>query len=99
MNSLQTTILAPITAFLAAFCLAAAAASFVLVTYEANKFLDAQLQEIAINTRKKLQWTLKQRMKTGSWSASGIARGPLFTAADLQSTYLGSTNPVWPMLS
>ena len=99
MNSLLRTILAPITALLAAFCLAAAAASFVLVTYEANKFLDAQLQEIAINTSKTTPMDFERRMKTGSWSASGIARGPLFTAADLQSTYLGRTNPVWPMLS
>ncbi|GEC17641.1 two-component sensor histidine kinase [Nitrobacter winogradskyi] len=53
MNSLRTTIITPITALLAAFCLAAAAASFGLVTYETNKFLDAQLQEIAIKTGSK----------------------------------------------
>ncbi|MEH6952459.1 ATP-binding protein [Nitrobacter sp. NHB1] len=34
---------------LAAFCLAASTMSFFLVAFEMNKFLDAQLQEIAIN--------------------------------------------------
>lgn len=53
MNSLRTTILTPITVLLAIFCLAAAAASFGLVTYETNKFLDAQLQEIATKTANK----------------------------------------------
>jgi len=75
MNSLLRTILAPITALLAAFCLAAAAASFVFVTYEANKFLDAQLQEIAINTSKKTPMDFEtedeDRLVVRVWDRSG----------------------------
>ena len=75
MNSLLRTILAPITALLAALCLAAAAASFVLVTYEANKFLDAQLQEIAINTSKTTPMDFEtedeDRLVVRVWDRSG----------------------------
>lgn len=75
MNSLLRTILAPITALLAAFCLAAAAASFVLVTREANKFLDAQLQEIAINTSKTTPMDVEtgdeDRLVVRVWDRSG----------------------------
>ena len=49
MNSLRRAIITPITALLAISLVAATAASFGFVTYEANKFLDAQLQEVAIH--------------------------------------------------
>jgi two-component system OmpR family sensor kinase len=49
MNSLHRAIITPVTALLAIFYVAATAASFGFVTYEANKFLDAQLQEVAIH--------------------------------------------------
>ena len=49
MRSLGKAIITPVTSLLAAFCLAAATMSFMLVAFEMNKFLDAQLQEIAIN--------------------------------------------------
>lgn len=49
MNSLRRAIITPISVLLSVFCLFATAASFGFVTYEANKFLDSQLQEIAIN--------------------------------------------------
>ncbi len=49
MRSLSKAIITPVTSLLTVFCLAAAAMSFMLVAFEMNKFLDAQLQEIAIN--------------------------------------------------
>jgi hypothetical protein len=49
MRSLGKAIITPVTSLLAAFCLAASTMSFFLVAFEMNKFLDAQLQEIAIN--------------------------------------------------
>jgi two-component system OmpR family sensor kinase len=49
MNSLYRAIITPVTALLVIFYVAATAASFGFVTYEANKFLDAQLQEVAIH--------------------------------------------------
>lgn len=49
MSSLRRTILIRVTSLLAAVGLMAAATCFFLVTYEMNKFLDAQLQEIAVN--------------------------------------------------
>jgi two-component system, OmpR family, sensor kinase len=49
MNSLRRTITTRAALMLAVVGVFAAASSFGLVTYEMNKFLDAQLQEIAIN--------------------------------------------------
>ncbi|WP_057197007.1 MULTISPECIES: hypothetical protein [unclassified Bradyrhizobium] len=49
MISLRRTITVRGTAMLAIVGLAAAASTLALVSYEMNKFLDAQLQEIAVN--------------------------------------------------
>ena len=49
MSSLRKTIITRATLLLAAIGLLATATSFGLVAYEMNKFLDAQLQEIAVN--------------------------------------------------
>jgi two-component system, OmpR family, sensor kinase len=49
MNSLRRTITIRAMAMLAAVGIVAAASTFALVSYEMNKFLDAQLQEIAVN--------------------------------------------------
>lgn len=50
MNSLRTTIVARVVWLVAGVGLAAAAMSFTLTALEIDKFLDAQLQQVAINT-------------------------------------------------
>lgn len=50
MTSLRRTITIRVVLMLALLGVGAAASTFTLVTWEMNKFLDAQLQEIAVNT-------------------------------------------------
>lgn len=88
MISLRRTITVRGTAMLAIVGLAAAASTFALVSYAMNKFLDAQLHEIAVNVRAiegrpARCWTAKTKISLSS--EYGIDPARSFTAPDRRS--------------